>query len=79
METIWVATPSGVDIAVHCLGGKGQILLFAPANGFHGRCYEAVVRELASLGCLNVHLQILTPSHSAGIRAAPTLRVLGHW
>lgn len=44
MGTIWVRKASGVDVAVHSLGGRGPILLFAPANGFHGRCYEPVVR-----------------------------------
>ena len=43
MAVKWVDTPSGVSIAVHSLGGQGPVLLLAPANGFHGRCYQPVV------------------------------------
>ena len=44
MSIIWVPTPSKIEIAVHSLGGNGAPLLFAPANGFHGMCYQGVVR-----------------------------------
>ena len=49
MAVTWVSTLTGVDIAVHQLGGHGRLLLFAPANGFHGRCYQPLVRRPSAL------------------------------
>lgn len=46
---IRVSTPDGADLAVHVLrAGAGQrpAVLFAHANGFHGRCYQPVADEL---------------------------------
>ena len=37
---------NGPPVTVHDLGGTGEVLLFAPANGFHGLCYKSVVRPL---------------------------------
>lgn len=45
MSTTFVKKSTGVEIAVHSLGGNGPLLIFAPANGFHGRCYEPLVRS----------------------------------
>ena len=45
-----VLTEGGFEVAVHDFGGpKHSSLLFLPANGFHGLCYEPMVR--ASLHC----------------------------
>ena len=42
----WVASgPAGHAVAVHELGGRGPPCLFLPANGFHARCYQALVRR----------------------------------
>lgn len=43
MSIIRIKKPTGVKIAVHPMGGCGPLLLFAPANGFHGRCYKPLV------------------------------------
>lgn len=50
---------SGPPTTVHDLGGSGQALLFAPANGFHGLCYRSVVRppSLTGFGTAALKLQ----------------------
>ena len=39
---------SGVDVAVWDWPGEGPVLLFAHATGFHGRCWDPIIRELRS-------------------------------
>lgn len=46
-RTSRVATPDGVDIAVHDLGGAGPTLVFAHATGFHGLVWKPVADRLA--------------------------------
>jgi pimeloyl-ACP methyl ester carboxylesterase len=42
-----VRSTSGVEIAVHDLGGSGEPLLVSHATGFHGRCYIPLAHALA--------------------------------
>ncbi len=54
----YVSSTSGVDVALHDLGGDGPIVLFAHATGFHGRCYEPVAAALADrFHCFAVDLR----------------------
>lgn len=43
-----VRSTSGVDVAVHDLGGEGPPLLVSHATGFHGRCYQPLADALAA-------------------------------
>jgi pimeloyl-ACP methyl ester carboxylesterase len=45
-ETWTVPSTDGVDIAVHELGGSGEVLLICHATGFCGRMYQALAAEL---------------------------------
>ncbi len=42
-----VPSTSGVELAVHDLGGHGRPLLVSHATGFHGRCYLPMAAALA--------------------------------
>ena len=42
---------SGPPVTVHDLGGSGNVLLFAPANGFHGMCYKPVASSFGASQC----------------------------
>jgi pimeloyl-ACP methyl ester carboxylesterase len=42
-----VASTDGVSVAVHDLGGDGDVLLLAHATGFHGRAYLPLAATLA--------------------------------
>ena len=39
---------SGPPVTVHDFGGSGNVLLFAPANGFHGLCYKPVASSFCA-------------------------------
>ena len=40
-----ILTDGGFEVTVHDFGGpKHSALLLLPANGFHGLCYEPMVR-----------------------------------
>lgn len=41
-----VAGSSGVQVALHDLGGRGEPVLFCHATGFHGRVWEPVAADL---------------------------------
>ena len=44
-----VASTKGARVALHDLGGEGPTVLFCHANGFCGRMWQPVARELASV------------------------------
>lgn len=52
----WLATP-GCTLAVWDWAGPGPTLLFVHANGFHARCWDAVIELLPGHRCLALDLR----------------------
>ena len=48
---------NGLDLAVWEWPGEGPPLLFSHATGFHGRCWDAVIRRLAGRRAIAVELR----------------------
>jgi hypothetical protein len=42
-----VPSTTGVELAVHDLGGNGPLLLVSHATGFHGYCYLPIADRLS--------------------------------
>lgn len=57
----------GCELAVWDWAGAGPPLLFVHANGFHGRCWDAVLELLPGYRCLALDLR----GHGRSAQAAP--------
>lgn len=55
--TLKTVAVNGVTLAVWDWDGPGETLLFAHANGFHGRCWDRVIALLPDYRCLAVDLR----------------------
>src|SRR5437763_6036933 len=66
----------GVNLAVWDWPGAGPTILFAHATGFHGRCWDQVIRSLPGRRAIAVDLR----GHGRSAKPAPPYRwrAFGH-
>src|SRR3954454_6043345 len=55
--TLTTMAVNGLDLAVWDWPGAGPPILFAHATGFHGRCWDAVIRRLPGRRAIAVELR----------------------
>ncbi len=55
--TLASVAANGTQLAIWDWAGAGETLLFAHANGFHGRCWDAVIALLPEYRCVALELR----------------------